>query len=554
MNKKSFSLLVLCILFIQLVIPNFGASEVEQRYAPTNPTPAQVAAANPTDLVVFEDSAFEAKIAECLGVEVGSITVNDMLNLESLTHISYNIKDITGLEYATNLTEIDMDRTQITDLTPISHLTSLTKLNVSRGRLNDLTPLAGLTNLSELTLEDLTGAADLTPLRNLTNLTVLNINICQVKDLRPLSNLTNLTDLSLTANAISDLSPLLPLLTDGTNTNINATGNGVGLEDTIVTKNDEIIRYFTGLNGEKIPFSLGVPVSGDNYLSKSVAVNNNELNGNLQYSAYVYQSVKYIKFDGLTNASTNEEKQLSDEELIALFEVSNEENEAITVDASAVDYSTPGDYALRFSVPSGAVLNPTLTVIDVKPTIDITNNLISIEANSQIPNLIEAFGVTATEIIDGDLSANITFDDSAVNYNTAGTYNVIFTVTDPEGNPVTKTASVEITPEEKVIIEEKESEITSEIMPEEEVVIEEESEITSEEEVITDEKESEVESKTTTQDKEDNVESTKSESLITMTDDDQKGLASTGYKTTILTVILTAIGLLLVTYKKVAIN
>ena len=53
-------------------------------------------------------------------------------------------------------------------------------------------------------------------------------------------------------------------------------------------------------------------------------------------------------------------------------------------------------------------------------------------------------GDTATDANDGDLSGKITADDSAVDYNTPGTYTVVYTVSDAAGNKTTQNASLTV--------------------------------------------------------------------------------------------------------------
>ncbi|WOO91944.1 DUF5011 domain-containing protein (plasmid) [Mollicutes bacterium LVI A0078] len=56
--------------------------------------------------------------------------------------------------------------------------------------------------------------------------------------------------------------------------------------------------------------------------------------------------------------------------------------------------------------------------------------------------MLEQLTYSATEITEGDLTSSISIDDSAVDYSTAGSYDVIFSVQDEEGNEVSKTVTV----------------------------------------------------------------------------------------------------------------
>ena len=85
------------------------------------------------------------------------------------------IADLTGLEYATNLTELDLYHNQISDLTPLAKLTELTELILHFNQIADVTPLGKLTNLVSLGLQT-NKITDVTPLAELTNLKTLWIS------------------------------------------------------------------------------------------------------------------------------------------------------------------------------------------------------------------------------------------------------------------------------------------------------------------------------------------------------------------------------------------
>ncbi|MBL63442.1 MAG: hypothetical protein CMI30_08540 [Opitutae bacterium] len=144
----------------------------------------------------------------------GSITRKDLALLDSFfgypkinsirPHDGYT--DLTGLEYATNLTTLLLHENDIADVTPVANLTKLTDLDLSANKVADALPLANSTNLTSLGLGD--QVTDLSPLAKLTNLTMLGLEGNRITDLTPLANLTNLVGLELGGNQISDLSPL----------------------------------------------------------------------------------------------------------------------------------------------------------------------------------------------------------------------------------------------------------------------------------------------------------------------------------------------------------
>ena len=53
------------------------------------------------------------------------------------------IKDLTGLEYAKNVTELSLGNHAITNLQPLAGLTKLRALQLSGNKVADIQPLAG---------------------------------------------------------------------------------------------------------------------------------------------------------------------------------------------------------------------------------------------------------------------------------------------------------------------------------------------------------------------------------------------------------------------------
>ena len=162
--------------------------------------------------VTIPDANLRAAIAAALGKARGApITVTEIKTLNSLDASNFTnglgIRDLTGLESATNLIELDLPYNTISDLSPLSGLTNLTNLNLRYNTISDLSPLSGLTNLTNLDLTEVKGSLvqgadrysplDLSPLSDLANLTNLDLGQNKISDLSPLAGLTNLTNLNL---------------------------------------------------------------------------------------------------------------------------------------------------------------------------------------------------------------------------------------------------------------------------------------------------------------------------------------------------------------------
>ena len=130
----------------------------------------------PDDTIVeFIDITLAKAVRRALGL--GTSQGVDLLKipkaeLEKLTELdaswsSIDITNLTGLEHATQLTELDLHSNNISDLTPLAQLTKLTTLDLASNNISDLTPLAQLTKLTTLDLAS-NNISDLTPLAQLT--------------------------------------------------------------------------------------------------------------------------------------------------------------------------------------------------------------------------------------------------------------------------------------------------------------------------------------------------------------------------------------------------
>jgi hypothetical protein len=156
--------------------------------------------------VHIPDANLKAAIEQTLGVT--DPTPDDMLQLNSLVAGPSGIVDLTGLEYAVNLTILTLHFNQISDISALSGLTNLTRLNLSGNQIVDVSALSGLTNLTRLNLSG-NQISDISALSGLTNLTLLNLNANQISDISALSGLTNLELLYLYSNnQIVDVSAL----------------------------------------------------------------------------------------------------------------------------------------------------------------------------------------------------------------------------------------------------------------------------------------------------------------------------------------------------------
>ena len=174
-------------------------------------------------IVNIPDPSLRTKIEEALGKASGApITVDEMARLTYLEARNANITDLTGLEHATNLTDLFfsgeyveaegrwINSNSVSNLSPLSGLTNLTRLTINFDALTDISPLSGLTSLTGLFLWD-NSITDISAVAGLTNLTELSLGSNNITDISPLAGLNHLTGLWLNGNNITDISALAGL-------------------------------------------------------------------------------------------------------------------------------------------------------------------------------------------------------------------------------------------------------------------------------------------------------------------------------------------------------
>ena len=182
------------------------------------PDPVMAAApASASKVVTFTDPALEAMVRGAMGIPDGDITAAET---EAVTELNLSfewrqylpdavqIQDIGGLEYFTNLRQLDLSFHAIGDISPLAGLTKLVSLSLNGNPVAGVAPLGGLTNLKVLSLSGC-AAEDYSALSNLTGLELLALDNSTIADVSPLSTLTGLKYLYLAGSPASDYSPLV---------------------------------------------------------------------------------------------------------------------------------------------------------------------------------------------------------------------------------------------------------------------------------------------------------------------------------------------------------
>ena len=157
------------------------------------------------DPVDFADPQLKAAVETELFIS--DPTPTDMLDLTQLViPLTWQridaISNLAGLEYATNLTDLNLKYHKVSDLSPLSGLTHLRSVVLLGNGISSISPLSGLMELESLDLES-NEVSDISALSGLPNLASVCLHRNLVSDLSPLASLTSLDWLDLRALPLS---------------------------------------------------------------------------------------------------------------------------------------------------------------------------------------------------------------------------------------------------------------------------------------------------------------------------------------------------------------
>lgn len=127
------------------------------------------------EVVVFADENLKNAISNQLKIKHRDIYTDDMEKLTDLDASYSDISDLSGLEYAVNLTGLMLYGNQIEDLSPIANLTNLVSLDLDENLITSLDDLKKLQNLETLFLS-FNQIEDITVLNELPKLAFVTLN------------------------------------------------------------------------------------------------------------------------------------------------------------------------------------------------------------------------------------------------------------------------------------------------------------------------------------------------------------------------------------------
>jgi Leucine-rich repeat (LRR) protein len=94
--------------------------------------------------VSFTDPNLEAAVRLALGKPTGTLTTVDLSALTILYAAGQQITNLSGLEYATNLTTLSLPDNALTDASVLAELGNLLSMDLQGNHLGDVHSLAGL--------------------------------------------------------------------------------------------------------------------------------------------------------------------------------------------------------------------------------------------------------------------------------------------------------------------------------------------------------------------------------------------------------------------------
>lgn len=375
--------------------------------------------------------------------EVGLPYDFDISDLQSVTSISYDvtdaskrISDLTGIEYMTSLKYIYLNDQNIKTLEPMRnavypHLTIMEFSNWSDGT-NEISDFSLLTatrfpslneqmmfNNNGITNEELATLpktdtiqhavfhfqnnyiSDLTPFTYYLNAERLVLSHNQIEDLTPLSGLTTISSLHLSNNNIKDISPLSSIQTKP-----NATFrlNNNRIDDLSPLKDMDIFIYAQSSSDI------------DPYLAP-------EDNLGQQVQAETIYGDKATGKITITSTITNRDGN------IAEMEIDGELKKEVTLQ---LDSKSQSEYTYKVEYNT----NDTRYLVIVRQPIIWWSNPAMTTSTTElyVGDVFDPFaGISAVDCTGKDITNNIEVLSSTVDTTAAGTYEVIYKVTDIKG-------------------------------------------------------------------------------------------------------------------------
>ncbi|MBC1935862.1 leucine-rich repeat domain-containing protein [Listeria grandensis] len=154
--------------------------------------------------VSIPDEKLKAIIQTQLGLVGKPVTQEDMAKLQVLNIANKGITSIEGLQYATNLTNLDMAQNELDTIGPLQNLQKLQTLKLYRIKDGSIAALTNMTQLKLLYLDSYSSVTDFSPLAGLVNINTLRVpGNFKPEDTPLLKDLKEMLDFSMYSNAFT---------------------------------------------------------------------------------------------------------------------------------------------------------------------------------------------------------------------------------------------------------------------------------------------------------------------------------------------------------------
>lgn len=385
------------------------------------------------DTVNIPDPAFKSYLNGLIGQpSTSDITEAQMDTITAITINGGSVSDITGIDYAHNLTSVRIANTQVTDfsllaslpkLTNISlagssitsssipnlnNLQNLTSLSISPASLDNsvLTKINKIPNLTFLDLDSNYSLTDIMPLQSLPNLVTLFVQFCGIHDYRGIENFPKLNNLSAYGQNVGR-TVLINSNIKSSALNYNETAQTIFVPFTLMT--DRTVNF----NGDLIPFSTSTSSSNTYFTLNEQQINGSRLS--IDNTGVTVTGITKDFFDSLTKMEFN-----------------------------SVYNNPAGSYAAPPNITNYTISGGTYDhYFDIDHSLTITNNaaISYTEGNT----ITEAQFLTDIHA-ETDDGTPVTSDfDSVVDFNTPGVYTVTLNAENSAGLKATpKTVTVTI--------------------------------------------------------------------------------------------------------------
>lgn len=258
--------------------------------------------------ITFADPFLEEAVKSSLGLSLSEdVTEENILELKSLEWYNGNITDLTGLEYATNLSKITLTGNNISSLQPLVNLENLTSIGLSNNPIA-ISEVLLLENILELDLSGNHYGEEINELAKYRNMTNLWLNDCGLTNIDFVQEMEELIWLRVMDNQITSLNNLSSISLTG----LWATNNSLTTLEDVSNFGSLRVVYLEGNQLESIDVLQNVAtlerIYADNNNVSSVNMSNND---SLQYIFLRNNNItdfslnnldSLITFDGRSNS------------------------------------------------------------------------------------------------------------------------------------------------------------------------------------------------------------------------------------------------------------